>query len=84
MKGRVSAERIGVRTVRIFLHIIKKYEEEKIMEKFIITAFIVCIIISTVSLLFVIVSVSKNKTKQERELEDREQEEFVSSLRKTN
>lgn len=53
------------------------------MEKFIITAFIDCIIISTVSLLFVIVSVSKNKTKQERELEDREQEEFVSSLRKT-
>jgi competence protein ComGC len=57
--------------------------EEKIMEKFIITAFIVCIIISTVLLLFVIVSVSKNKTKQERELEDREQEEFMSSLRKT-
>ena len=28
-------------------------------------------------------SVSKNKTKQERELEDREQEEFMSSLRKT-
>ena len=34
------------------------------MEKFIITAFIVCIIISTVLLLFVIVSVSKNKNKQ--------------------
>ena len=52
------------------------------MEKYIITALIVWIIISTVLLLFVIVSVSKNKTKQERELEDREQEEFVSSLRK--
>ena len=44
------------------------------MEKYIITALIVWIIISTVLLLFVIVSVSKNKTKQERELEDREQE----------
>ena len=54
------------------------------MEKYIITALIVCNIISTVLLLFVIVSVSKNKTKQERELEDREQEEFVSSLKKTN
>ena len=54
------------------------------MEKYIITALIVWIIISTVLLLFVIVSVSKNKTKQERELEDREQEEFVSSLKKTN
>ena len=41
------------------------------MEKYIITALIVWIIISTVLLLFVIVSVSKNKTKQERELEDR-------------
>ena len=54
------------------------------MEKYIITELIVWIIISTVLLLFVIVSVSKNKTKQERELEDREQEEFVSSLKKTN
>ena len=54
------------------------------MEKYIITALIVWIIISTVFLLFVIISVSKNKTKQERELEDREQEEFVSSLKKTN
>ena len=54
------------------------------MEKYIITALIVWIIISKVLLLFVIVSVSKNKTKQERELEDREQEEFVSSLKKTN
>ena len=54
------------------------------MEKYIITALIVWIIISTVLLLFVIVSVSKNKTKQERELEDREQEEFVSSLKKAN
>lgn len=54
------------------------------MEKYIITALIVWIIISTVLLFFVIVSVSKNKTKQERELEDREQEEFVSSLKKTN
>ena len=54
------------------------------MEKYIITALIVWIIIPTVLLLFVIVSVSKNKTKQERELEDREQEEFVSSLKKTN
>ena len=54
------------------------------MEKYIITALIVWIIISTVLLLFVIVSVSKNKTKQERELEDREQEEFGSSLKKTN
>lgn len=52
------------------------------MEKYIITALIVWIIISTVLLLFVIISVSKNKTKQERELEDREQEEFVSSLKK--
>lgn len=54
------------------------------MEKYIITALIVWIIISTVLSLFVIISVSKNKTKQERELEDREQEEFVSSLKKTN
>lgn len=54
------------------------------MEQYIITALIVWIIISTVLLLFVIISVSKNKTKQERELEDREQEEFVSSLKKTN
>ena len=54
------------------------------MEKYIITALIVWNIISTVLLLIVIVSVSKNKTKQERELEDREQEEFVSSLKKTN
>lgn len=54
------------------------------MEKYIITALIAWIIISTVLLLFVIVSVSKNKTKQERELEDREQEEFVSSLKKIN
>ena len=38
------------------------------MEKYIITALIVWIIISTVLLLFVIVSVSKNKTKQEREV----------------
>ena len=41
------------------------------MEKYIITALIVWIIISTVLLLFVIISVSKNKTKQERELENR-------------
>ena len=54
------------------------------MEQYIITTLIVWIIISTVLLLFVIVSVSKNKTKQERELEDREQEEFVSSLKKAN
>ena len=46
------------------------------MEKYIITALIVWIIISTVLLLFVIVSVSKNKTKQERELEDRRVCEF--------
>ena len=66
----------------IFLRIMKKCggkDHGKIHH----TAFIVCIIISTVLLLFVIVSVSKNKTKQERELEDREQEEFMSSLRKT-
>ena len=69
--------------MRIFFILCKKVEE-KIMEKYIITALIVWIIISTVLLLFVIVSVSKNKTKQERELEDREQEEFVSSLKKTN
>nr|WP_303243595.1 hypothetical protein [uncultured Blautia sp.] len=54
------------------------------MEKYIITALIVWIIISTVLLLFVIVSVSKNKTKQEKDLEDREQEKFLSFLRKTN
>ena len=54
------------------------------MEKYIITALIVWIIISTVLLLFVIVSVSKNKTKQEKDLEDREQEEFLIFLRKTN
>ena len=53
------------------------------MEKIIITALIVCVVLSKMLTLFVIVSVSKNKTKQERELEDREQEEFVSSLRKT-
>ena len=69
--------------VEEFFFILCKKVEEKIMEKYIITTLIVWIIISTVLLLFVIVSVSKNKTKQERELEDREQEEFVSSLRKT-
>ena len=50
------------------------------MEKYIITALIVWIIISTVLLLFVIVSVSKNKTKQERELEDSWKTESRKSL----